>query len=57
VDSRILEAYGDVQYFFLGRNLAVALGYRYADLKAEDENRARFELKQQGTFTGLVIRF
>jgi hypothetical protein len=57
VDSRIIDGYGEIEYYLIGQGLAISLGYRYADLKGEDKDRARFDLKQKGTFTGLVIRF
>ena len=56
VDSRMLSVYGVIEYSFLEDLLAVSLGYRYAFLEGEDEGRERFELEQEGTFAGLVLR-
>jgi hypothetical protein len=56
-NSRIVEAYTDIEYYFIGQSFGLTFGYRYCHLEAEDEGEARFDLKQLGPFTGIVIRF
>jgi hypothetical protein len=57
VDSKLFSAYGVVEYTIIGDFLAISLGYRYSVLEARDEDlEAKFNVKQQGTFTGLVFR-
>ncbi len=56
VASRLVEGYGVAEYLFIANTFALSLGYRYASLEAEDEGRARFDLKQSGLFTGFAIK-
>ncbi len=56
VDSKVLNAYGSVEYTLLGQALALSLGYRYALLDGEEKDAEQFLLKQKGLFAGLVLR-
>jgi len=58
VDTKCYSGYAVAEYAIVGDFLAISLGYRYTDLKAEDTTEdVRFDAKQDGKYAGLVLRF
>lgn len=56
VHSRIFEGYAGADYLLIGQVVALTVGYRYATLNGDEQDEAKFDLKQKGLYTGFVIR-
>ncbi|HXI03274.1 MAG TPA: hypothetical protein VNI57_08860 [Candidatus Saccharimonadales bacterium] len=56
IKSKLISAYGDIEYSFISDILAVTLGYRYSYLDADQPGEHSFVLRQEGAFAGLALK-
>ncbi|MBI3449247.1 MAG: hypothetical protein HY049_10070 [Acidobacteria bacterium] len=56
VRSRVQEGYAALDYILFARSVGITVGYRYSSLRSEDSGRAKLDIKEKGTFFGIVVK-
>ena len=55
-NSSVRDAYTSVDYL-LFQGVAIRAGYRFSAIDAKEQGKAKFDLKEHGTFLGLALSF